>query len=138
MNELTLMWVNADTNERSQGSGPVMGLRHYGSGQIWYHFKHSCASCTAHRTACNNEQVPGSMGADMAPHFPHTRTSAAGCCCRRSQPDAARRVGRASRLIRTIRITTNRGHLPEILVHRFEEEFVAVDRPIVEDIFKIR
>ena len=29
-------------------------------------------------------------------------------------------------------------HLPEILVHRFEEEFVAVDRAIVEDIFKIR
>ena len=29
-------------------------------------------------------------------------------------------------------------HLPEILVHRFEEEFVAVDWAIVEDIFKIR
>lgn len=29
-------------------------------------------------------------------------------------------------------------HLPKILVHGFEEEFVAVDRPIVEDIFKIR
>lgn len=28
--------------------------------------------------------------------------------------------------------------LPEILIHRFEEEFVAVDRPVAEDIFKIR
>lgn len=28
--------------------------------------------------------------------------------------------------------------LPKILVHRFEEEFVAVDRPVTEDIFKIR
>lgn len=35
-------------------------------------------------------------------------------------------------------ISSDVGHLPEILVHRFEEEFVAVDRSIVEDIFKIR
>lgn len=41
---------------------------------------------------------------------------------------------RASRLI----IITDCGHSPKILVHRFEEEFVAVDRSVVEDIFKIR
>lgn len=30
------------------------------------------------------------------------------------------------------------GILPKILVHGFEEEFVAIDRTIVKDIFKIR
>lgn len=41
-----------------------------GSGQIWYHFKHSCVSSTAHRIAWNNEQVPGAWRRDMALYSP--------------------------------------------------------------------
>ena len=41
-------------------------------------------------------------------------------------------------IIIVVTIITDGGHLPEILVHGFEEEFVAIDRSVVEDIFKIR
>lgn len=71
-------------------------------------------------------------------------------CCSPATPDVAYHGPRselfiinsksagASGLIIIIIIITDCGHSPKILVHRFEEEFVAVDRSVVEDIFKIR
>lgn len=59
-----LNWINLLTVIRRAGvwlcvvGYYMQGCVIRGSGQIWYHFKHSCFSSTAHRTACNNEQVP--------------------------------------------------------------------------------
>lgn len=130
------------------------GLRHWGSGQIRYHFKQSCVSSSAHRTtaaaaAWNNEQVPGARRQTwhcvVRTHGTMSLPCIASCRLYQTlyqsaapQPPANTANDRLLLAILMIISTTNGSHSPKILVHGFEEEFVAVDGSIVEDIFKIR
>lgn len=102
-------------------------------------------SSTAHRIACNNEQVPGA-GKQTCTHVPNVAAGIVwyrpwrpvrSCSDTHTNNSVKQQASRTKGLI-IILIITGGGHLPKILVHRFEEEFVAINRPIVEDIFKIR
>lgn len=90
MTELTLMWVNADTNEGSLGGlWSCVGLRHHGSGRYLVSLQTRVFdSCTAHRTAWNKEQVPGGVEQTRRRTF-HARPSAAAGGCGRLQAAAA-------------------------------------------------